>query len=231
MSYASGARWRHLARRGKDLLLCGKNLAIEPCYKATSGSVSWTEYYVSVAYAHAKIENPTWHGVFLVGMVSADRYLATYTIKGIEILWSSNKDVAKTALYAKETKFESVDVVRATISVTYSFIGSGSPTYPGSKPSDRTYTEDFGSILEGFAPIVWPGVRSGAVVITREDVGDSTTFSKTSDGSVGYITKTDSQTGEEVNIISIQPPTVEVWSEGGSDTYTDYTPVDDDDNY
>ncbi len=27
------ARWRHLARRGADLLLCGKKLAIEPCYR------------------------------------------------------------------------------------------------------------------------------------------------------------------------------------------------------
>lgn len=220
-----------MARRDKDLLLCGKNLAIEPCYKAKSGGSSWTEYYASVAYAHAKIENPTWHGVFSVGLISTDRYLATYTIKSIEILGSSNKDVAKTVLSAKETKFESADAVRATINVTYSFIGSGSPTYPGSKPSDRTYTEDFGSILEGFATIVRPGIRSGAVVITREDVGDSATFSKTSDGSVGYITKTDSQTGEKVKIISIGPPKVEVWSESGSDTYTDYEPVDDDDNY
>ena len=27
------ARWRHLAIKGKDLLLCGKALAIEPCYE------------------------------------------------------------------------------------------------------------------------------------------------------------------------------------------------------
>ena len=27
------ARWRHLAMKGKDLLLCGKDLAIEPCYE------------------------------------------------------------------------------------------------------------------------------------------------------------------------------------------------------
>lgn len=224
-------RWRHLARRDKDLLLCGKNLAIEPCYKATTEEVSWSEWYVGVKFKHAKIENNTWHGVYRAGLIYTDEYLATYTLDGIEILGSENSDFSKRRLSGGGISYSSGDVVRATISVKYSFMGSGSPTYPQAKPSDRTYTEDYGSILEGFAPIPIAGVKSGSVVIERSGDGESISYVKTRDGSVGYVTKGDIVSGKLVNIISIDPPEVSIWSEGGSETYTDYTPVDDDDNY
>lgn len=231
MAVGGGARWRHLARRGKDLLLCGKNLAIEPCYKVTTETVKGKQYYVGVRFGHAQIENATWHGVYNVGTGVVDKYLATYTLQRLAIIGSVNSDFGKKVLSGKENRYESGDAVRATIRVTYKFSGSGTPAHPNAKPSDVTYTEDFGKVYEGFASVVIPGVSSGAVVVERQDVGDSSVYVKTSEGSVGYIKKYDSSTGESVNIISIAPPNVSIWAEETEETYTDYTPVDDDDNY
>lgn len=50
------ARWRHLARNGKDLLLCGKDLAIEPCYLVRDRTMLSTDYHVTFSPPPLTIE-------------------------------------------------------------------------------------------------------------------------------------------------------------------------------
>lgn len=56
MPYVSGARWRHLAKNGNDLLLCGKSLAIEPCYEVHTETVPGGEGVEIITATYIRFE-------------------------------------------------------------------------------------------------------------------------------------------------------------------------------
>lgn len=235
MPHEAPKRWRHLALGNqpgteKNLLLCGKSLAIEPCYEKITVDEKITNYYVSVKYGHAKVETGTWTGIYVIeGWGYKDTYVATNKIEKLTILASLRRDWEK-AVLSSDRSFYSADVVRATISVSYS--PRGKIHYPESAPKDRTYTEDFGEVIHNafFGDLIFPGVMSGAVSIKMEVGEDGKVQIRQSEGSVGFIKKKDVVSGKIVNIISIAPPNVNVWPEA-AEGYTEYEPVDDDDNY
>lgn len=124
------ARWRHLARNGNDLLLCGKDLAIEPCYLVRDRTTFSTSYNVTFSPP----QQPTIEMTFGDGTgEAAGAYLVQYNILYDCVIPSITKVVIDDPVY-KGMDFSTKDY--NTRKGTFDFVNGGKV---GSGQSVRAY--------------------------------------------------------------------------------------------